>query len=369
MAYIEDGLMEIGDWEVELDYDPAVATWDAHDWLDPSPEDRPLTHLLVYEGERLAAPPLPLLRRRGDDKGFVIGGPGIEWYQGADTAPLIEFAEFISGENRLRNYDFARAFTDWSRAEGSAWIMDSGAARINGNNQVDDALIHEPTFDVRQGQEWKAVATVSRLGGGAGRMRVRIVFTGRFTHPNLLPEGNFEDPDDWTTGPYMAVEAGGQRSGTKGLRIGIIPKPQLVTNSRFTGGATDWTLPSEMTVTTDPVAGVPALACLPIPYPQLLSNPGLEHPTLGFSWSVATIPGDLAIEASGEAKSGANEMRVGPITQHQVFINADFGAGLTNWYSSSTDADPHAVWIVDVGGGNNGTDGVRSTGWSTAGRS
>ncbi len=368
MAYIEDGLMETGGWELELDYDPAIATWDADDWLDPSPEGRPLTHLEVYEGERLVAPPLPLLRRRGDDKGFVIGGPGIEWYQGADVAPLIEFAEFISGNNRLRNFDFAREFADWSRADGSYWIMDSGAARINGNNQVDDALIHEPTFDVRQGQEWKATAAISRLGGGAGRMRVRIIFTGRFSHPNLLPEGNFEDPDDWTTGPYMEVEEGGQRSGTKALRIGIIPKPQLATNPRFAAGSAGWTLPSEMTVMTDPVAGVPALACLPIPYPQLLANPGLENTPLGSTWSVATIPGDISIEASAEAKSGSNVMRVGPITQHQELINADFGAGLTNWYSSSSDADPHAVWSVDVGTGVNGTDCVRTTGWSTAGR-
>ncbi|HYH48870.1 MAG TPA: hypothetical protein VEG38_04910, partial [Acidimicrobiia bacterium] len=62
MAYIEEGLMEMGDWEVELNYDPAVATWDADDWLDPDPVGRPLTHLVAYEGERQITPPMPLLR-------------------------------------------------------------------------------------------------------------------------------------------------------------------------------------------------------------------------------------------------------------------------------------------------------------------
>jgi hypothetical protein len=74
------------------------------------------------------------------------------------------------------------------------------------------------------------------------------------------------------------------------------------------------------------------------------------------------------INDPANAFSGNNVMRVGPITQHQVFINADFGDGHDYWFPSSTDAEPHFVFAPEVGGGVDGNDGMITAGWSTAGR-
>lgn len=101
-------------------------------------------------------------------------------------------------------------------------------------------------------------------------------------------------------------------------------------------------------------------------YPTFEAN-DLGDANRGVSGYIQDFDGGWVPESATPGPA-AYVMSVGPITQHQVFINADFGAGLTNWYASSSDADPHAVWITDVGGGNNGTDGLRTVGWSTAGR-
>ncbi len=85
--------------------------------------------------------------------------------------------------------------------------------------------------------------------------------------------------------------------------------------------------------------------------PDLANNP---------TWLGWSQPGGISVSGT--------DLRLGPIPQHQVFVNADFGSGLTNWYESSTDSDPHDVWTSDAGTGLNGTDCARTAGWSTAGR-
>lgn len=364
MPYIEDGLMEVGDFEIELNYDPAIATWDAEDWLAIDPPDRPKVHVLVYEGERLAAAPFVLLRKHGDERGFVIGGQGIEYWQGGDVGPLIDFAEFLSGRDRLANGRFD-GLDKWSLADGSGWafynIGGSTGVRILTNPSKDEAVVSEETFDVRPGQEWGAVASIRRAGSGAGKFRLRLVLDGQFLHPNILPGGTFEDPSLWAAGDYLAVEAGGQRSGTRALRIGPIPKPQLIIEPNFAAGGSHWLGVSGLAFTGA------ALRCFPIPYPQLVLDPSLELGGVG--WGVPTHPDIEIASAPGEAHSGTYVMKVGPNIRHQVLINADFGANLDHWYQSSTDSDPDpGTWEWDATAGNNGTGCARTTGWSTAGR-
>ena len=366
MPYIEEGLMEMGDFEIEVDYIPGVTTWDADDWLNASPGPGELyRHVLVYEGERLVAPPFVLLRKTGDDRGFVIGGQGIEWWQGGDIGPLITFAEFVSGRNRLSNADFAKGLDKWALSEGTGWelydVGGVGAVRILTNPAKDDPVVGVDSFDVRPGQEWRATAIVARVGSGIGLLRLRIVLDGRFIHPNTLPGGTFEDPDQWAAADHIAIAPGGQRSGLKALHVGPIPKPQLIIEPTFASGGANWLGVDGLAFTGS------ALRCFPIPYPQLLPDPHLEGGGIG--WGAPTNPDIAIVNSPGEARSGSFVMRVGPNIQHQVFINADFGNGLNNWFPSSTDAEPDTdSWDIDPTAGNNGTPCAHTVGYATAGR-
>jgi hypothetical protein len=364
VPYIEDGLMEVGDWQVELDYDPALVTWDADDWLAVAPDGRPYVHVEVYEGERLIAPPLPLLRREGDERGFVIGGPGLEWWQGGtEVAPLIEYREFISGANRLINPDFAFDLAYWALAEGTAWrhynVGGLTGIRLVGNPVRDDVIVYDRTTDVRAGQQWRVAANVFRVGGGAGRLRVRGVFTGRFTHPDLLLYGGFESATGWTVGAYSAIEAGVHRSGTKALRIGPIPHPEMSADPEMSGAG--WLGVDGLPFVVDGVTGDTVLRCLPIPYPQLLLNPDLELGP-GHPWAVP-LTGDIGfINNSTKAHSGNWYIKVGPNVQKQILLKTNFETA-GNWFASSELATPDtSIYYLDPGGGMEGSQAITHAG-------
>jgi hypothetical protein len=293
-------------------------------------------------------------RRGGDARlGIVIGGRDPRVLLGVDNrGPMIQ-REFVAGTNRLSNGTFhlleeldPTHAQLWTFVENTAWeATGTGLVTLNSDRTPtrDDPLAAVEQPRALAGQTWEATAGVGWLfpeASPAGKLRLRLTTFGHYDTPDLAPD------------PAVVVD--------------IIEKPQLFAGRDFLSAA-GWTLGPTMSI-----AGG-ALVAGPNPRPTYDADAGFET---GAGWTAEIGPptrpmsDDIDIvNDPGNAADGDHVMTVGPITEHQVLTNADFGDGLDHWYASSTDADPHAVWVVVAGGGNNGSDGVRTTGWSTAGRS
>ena len=354
--------MVAGDISVDVDYTPALydRLWDEHN-------RRPHTwFMFVYDPEGdLAYPPFVFRRIDGDERGLTIGGPGILWALGSNgIGPVIVEREYLSGADMLSNGTFALDDLYWRRpSEGSLWVAESGTATNAGGLPKDDVFEYDFNFPARPGNEYVATATGVF---GTGSMRIRILFAGRFNPPNLLDNGDLEDGpgEGWTETDNIEITSQQVRNGSYSLRIGAIPKPQLISNGNFADGADDWTLGSTFSILTG------GLIAFPNEQPQYITDPHFE--TLA-GWSDVFTPAPMSddidiISDGAHARSGVGVMRVGPVTQHQVLANADFGSGFDNWFASSTDAEPDWTWWdIDPTEGNNGTPCARTIGWSTAG--
>jgi hypothetical protein len=292
-------------------------------------------------------------RRGGDARlGIVIGGRDPRVLLGVDNrGPMIQ-REFVAGTNRLSNGTFhlleeldPTHAQLWTFVENTAWeATGTGLVTLNSDRTPtrDDPLAAVEQPRALAGQTWEATAGVGWLfpeASPAGKLRLRLTTFGHYDTPDLAPD------------PAVVID--------------IIEKPQLFAGWDFPSSA-GWTLGA-----THTIAGG-ALIAAENPKPVLNSDTGFETGT-GWTDSIGPPTRPMSddidlVNDPANAKTGSWVMTVGPITQHQLLTNADMGAGLANWFASSTDATPHAVWIVDVGGGNNGTDGLRTTGWSTAGR-
>lgn len=356
--------MAQGDLSVDINHTPAIydALWDSanrcpHTWF-----------MLVYNpDDELAYPPFVLRRLDGDEKGLSIGGPGILWTLGSGRiGPTIDDREYLSGADMLSNGSFDLHDLYWRRpSEGSLWVAANGLAANVGGLERDDVFEYNLPLPSAPGNTYQALAAGV---WGEGKLRLRVIFAGRFNPANLLVNGDFESGPGvgWSAAPYIAIVSAGVRHGAYALRISTIPKPELLSNGDFSAGAAGWTLGSTFSIATG------GLIASPNVQPQYLTDPHFE--TLG-GWTDSIGPpwhpmaDDIDIIADGgNARTGVGVMRVGPITQHQVLTNADFGGGFFNWFVSSTDAEPDPTWWnTDATEGNNGTACVRTIGWSTAG--
>lgn len=363
---VKEGIMEDGDVSIDVDYTPELYAllWDAYN-------QRPHTLFMQVrddDDDSLLYPPFVLRRIDGDERGLTIGGPGIGWTLGkGDTGPTIVEREYLSGADMLSNGSFTLDDLYWRRpSEGSLWQMAHGVATNLGGLHTDDVLEYDLPFPARPGNEYVATAVGAY---GEGNLRVRIIFTGRFNPPNLITNGDFElGAIGWTSAANIAIVAAGARNGAYAMRISPIPKPQLVVNGDFSAGSSGWTLPATFSVLSG------GLIASPNVQPQYIADPHFE--TLA-GWTDVLGPvdrpmsDDIDIVSDGtNARTGVGVMRVGPVTQHQVFANADFGSGFANWFASSTAAEPDWTWwYLDPTEGNNGTPCARTIGWSTAGYS
>lgn len=364
MAFeVEEVLMAPGNWSVDLDNTPVIYNQLARE--DGTARD---LHALVWDTwaspEVLAYPPLVLRRVNPGSEVLTIGGLGVHWHLGmGDTGPRVTYAEYISGANMLSNASFERGGLYWRRvAEDSRWVLNDWAFNAGGLD-IDDVLEFDRPFPTIPGHSYRLVAmTVT----GSGMLRARITFTGRFNPPNILGDPSFTE-DGWSLTPGIVTV-----TPENGLTIGPIPKPQLIENNEFSD-ATGWTLGPNFFI-----AGG-GLVANPIPQPQYIEDPPFET---GTGWTPQTSPApmspDIVIAHNpAQAKSGSWVLQVGPVTQHQLLTNADFGMPWTSpgrppfWFPSSTGRpEPDlTIWEPWPGDGVNGSDAVKTTGYATAGRS
>jgi hypothetical protein len=349
--------MALGGFTVDVDFMESLYA----ELVDDEGRVRKVHLLFLDANDDLTCAPMLLLGMVGDEEGLTLTGSGVLWYLGMGAiGPIIVDREYVSGYDKLGNGSFLLGDLDWRRpAEGSLWVVAGGEATCAGGLHVDDVFQSDEPFNTRPAYQYLVTA---KGVSGVGRLRVRAVFDGRFNPPDLLINGNFESgASGWTVGPYMAVSPTGGRTGPYALRAAPIAKPELLTNGDFSAGASGWTLGTTFTVSGG------TLVAGPNDQPQYVDDPNFLSG--GGDWvGVGPNIGDVEIVNEPTEGFGGWTMRCGPVTQHQVFINADFGDGLDNWYPSSTDAEPHAVWEVDATEGVDGNACIRTTGWSTGGR-
>lgn len=401
-ATLVERLGALGDLTLTHSWDPMIYALLRKDAL-----------LRIWKGEKLYAP--SVVTRRGGDarQGITIGGRDPRTLLGHDNwGPVIERREFLAGTTRLSNGDFSLLDPAipthalfWTFTEGTSWQAGGGAVALNPAvvPLKDDVLLATEQPPALAGQQWEAKAFAGWPTPGThpeGKLRLRLIWFGHFDNPELLTNPDFElgPGDGWGTAFFVVVETGGARTGTYALRAGPIPKPQLISNSGFESGITDWTLGPTFSLTTAVFfSGAAALACAPnpkpqsvtnsdfaagsagwsadtelsflggfltcepIPYPQYLINPDFELGA-GYPWAVPTT-GDVGfVNDATKAHDGNWAIKVGPIAQKQLILNTGFEVA-GQWYINSDVADPDSsIYFLDPGEGMEGTQAITTQG-------
>ncbi len=318
-------------WEAIIDHTPVIydLLWDA---ANKRPHD---LWALIYDepgaGDgNLLYPPLHLFKVDGDERGLILGGLGALWVLGANgIGPMIVDREYISDANKLSNGTFDEGLLYFRLpSEGSMWVAGGGVATNAGGLRTDDVLEYGLPFATRPGYAYQAISVDTF---GIGTMRIRTIYTGRFNPPNLLAN-------------WLGVDA---------LTIGPIAKPQLL---NFAAGPS--VLGSSMTF----AGGI--LTAGPNEQPQYIVDPNFLLGDGGWS-GVGPNIGDVEIVNEPSEGFGGWTIRAGPVTQHGLLLNADFGANLDNWYESSTDSTPDDVFYWFATDGVDGTGGATTAGTRT----
>lgn len=272
--------MGLGSWSLDLAPDPAL-------W----PELARFTHVLLFEGERHAYTGV-LLGREPSERGYLIFGRSLEWWLGNGTdGPLIESRSFYSGANRLEDGGFDSGLDYWVLTEGSMWRVETGAVRSGSKSAIasdilpaDDVLTARRPWPTTGGEQWTQIAYGARFFGGLGRVRSRMLFSGKFANPELLTNATLEAGQaGWSVAPCISVvhDPANARSGDYVMEVTPIPQPQLIPVPGFDG--TGWTDHSEYLYDVyieynppEALEGNYVMRCGPVTQKQILLNTGME---------------------------------------------------------------------------------------------
>lgn len=181
-----------------------------------------INHLEFWEGSRLlfAGPILVVDPAEGV---LLVSGQGNAWWLGVESdGPPVSTRRYCASNNKLSYGDFSRGELGWATAEDSGWALGPtpGSAFLHGLSEVvDDVLAYDESFAVVPGDTIEASVTVTESGDGNGLLRLRQLYSGRFTHPNLVPSGDMSS-GGWSLPSDISI-SGGE------MRIGEIPKAQF----------------------------------------------------------------------------------------------------------------------------------------------
>lgn len=233
-------LMEMGAWEVELDYRADIAA----ELMDENHRPRKV-HVRFFDPTGTLRFTGVALRAGGDEYGLKVGGRGMAWWLDGD---VIEERDYVSGNNKLSEPQFALGGLYWDLAEHTTWSIHPFfppsafiQAGTTGTSEADDILRSAESFPTEPGWAYEAQALVGLFGQlGLGHFRLRTVYTGRFINPNLFP----------AIASGIAWDVGSP----------VTNNPQATTPS--------------FEIATDPVLGTPCVkAQTPFPIYQLVRNP------------------------------------------------------------------------------------------------
>lgn len=268
-ASLTETLMAQGSWSLDMDWDPQVFA-----------ECQNFLHVLLYWGEKQIGPPLVITQRKGTEEGITIGGHNMLWHLGFEgIGPMIRDRRYASGKNKLSNPSFELGAGDfenggnlfWRTSENSDWRFSTeltartgiGVAHVIGDPQSNDVLESEERFEARPGDTFRAGCYVKRTSGTKGRIRIRVVFEGRFKHPDLIVNGTFEaGTTGWSNTSEVpsdcAITTDPHNPGETALRVGPTARKTGLANGGFdilpvgggppipswTAGAGTWALDS-----------------------------------------------------------------------------------------------------------------------------
>jgi len=195
--------------------------------------------ILLYEGERLIGagvitqPPRTL----------EVSGPGLRWYLGdGDIGPRIVDRTYLSGLSRLSNGGFTLGDLYWTVGDPPAvWTIDTDAQCAASTQRA--ALVSEEQFSVLAGEQFTVSGTAARGAGATGRLLLKARITGRFAPTERLTDPGFTSSPPWvefTGGGVMQIvtDPANAYQGTRVLRIGPHPRPNLLSNGGFEFGPT-----------------------------------------------------------------------------------------------------------------------------------
>jgi hypothetical protein len=237
--------------EVHLGLGSGEATFDY--WPDLVEDLADYAHLIFYKlGKPIGA--VVILGRTPSSEGIVVSGYGLGFWQGVDKDGPIGFdREYLAGNNKLSNggFELLDVLGDpllWKFSEQTKWALTTSpslvrsgarAVRVAGDLGKDDVLISTEDRDAKGGDVFAGAMWGRRAGGAlVGKMRERLLFSGRFDPTNILPQ-----PDDgaWTDLAIDGVTTNADIVGNA-VKIGPIARPQVVPNPSFEDGFIGWTV-------------------------------------------------------------------------------------------------------------------------------
>lgn len=361
--------MGLGSCQVDFNYDP-----DLYEELEPG------RHLQFFEGERHFAT-VVIVSRTPTPEGITITGLAPDWGLGLDQeGPLVVDHEFVAGNDKLSDGAFAYGDLFWKLAGGSLWTIVVGGATLAALGTADDALAPDDKFeDIQVGQQYEATVVVGRTEGELGRLRLRVIYDGRFATPNLLSNGDLADGDDgWGAATDITIVDDPDNPGGKMMKAGPSTRPDKVVNGSFEDGAmSGWTLDSNNNnldpggVIEDDTAAYEVIFDGGTQFYEIDWHYGIDggshlddlatwvDANLGPTWEALYDPvtGFYHVEwhsapdggAAGAALQtfvdGWNKVfTIPPITRYRAVVNGDFETGdLTGWDDGGT-----GLWSADA---------------------
>lgn len=247
-ATLLEKLGDLSRLTLELDWDPGVVAKAVRGSI-----------VRVYDGQRLLHTGV-LLTRTPAEKAIVLGAFGLDWLLGSgDSGPLIESREYLACTDKLANGDFGLADLYYRFGQDTEWAIAPGPPAVVGaDSNVDDILESDEVFITAPGREYHLTVRSQRPSGTVGRLRARSIYEGRFSRPNLLPNGDLElgAGNGWGSAPHMAVvdDPAHARSGTKVIKADPLPQPQALVNGDFEAGDVNWAKATNTLL--DPVSAI-----------------------------------------------------------------------------------------------------------------
>lgn len=198
---------------------------------------------------------------------FVVEGPGPGYWLGIDQEGAgIELRRYFSRLNKLSNGDFELGDLTWRRqADNSKWVIDatgkitgSYGARTTNDFQDDDVLQNDERFEVFYGDKMRLRATFDwDTSTNDGSARLRLIYEGRFTHPELNEDTGFGQPSLWELGDSpdidIIIDADQAYEGTHVLRVGPFTKEQQLNNGDFEDAFEFWDAFNNVTASSEHV--------------------------------------------------------------------------------------------------------------------
>lgn len=190
-------------------------------------------HVIAYQGEERIYTGVILRTRPGPVA--AIGGAGVDWWLGKDSdGPTIVDHEYISAQQKLSNGDFEDGVLLWRLEEGTLWEIRSvpgepyagdWCATLGGPAERDEVLQSDESFECAPNDFFYVQCRHKRAAPTVGRLRLRIVYQGRFRHPNIV--------DNVSTWADVSETAGDASDDGTSLILGPTTEQQSIKNASF----------------------------------------------------------------------------------------------------------------------------------------